>query len=245
MPKTSFPSEPALLIGTTDHWQAHRRWTWDFISCLADDVVALTNVHGEPAGEVRLTDYMRALRDGEKPLASLYASGWRFFECHPDMLSDFSEPPEARPDILQRVPQHLFKQLVWIFIGPEGSGTSLHYDVLDTHAWLVVIHGRKRIALHPPRLLTGDYDRHRADAIAVLRERRNRGLWRYVDLDPGGLLLIPAGWWHEVANEGLTLGLTRNFATPDIHKQVAQAAHIQGLASLQPWLEERREETLP
>ncbi|WPX42256.1 cupin-like domain-containing protein [Undibacterium sp. CCC3.4] len=229
-----------LHTSATNHWRAHRHWTWEFIANLADEVLELSNAQGEPAGKTKVSDYLRALHDNEKPLASLYAPGWRFFERHPEMLSDFSEPSEAQPDVLQRVPQRLFKPLLWIFIGPDGSGTSLHYDVLDTHAWLAVIHGRKRIALHPPGLLLADYDRHRAAALAVLRERCSKGLWRYVELNPGGLLLIPAGWWHEVSNEGITLGLTRNFATPDIHQQLAQAAHAQGLTSLLPWLEKGR-----
>lgn len=245
MATTSFPAEPALLKGATLGWRAHRRWTWDFIGSLADDPLALTDAQGEPAGEVRLAEYLQALQAGEGRLASLYASGWRFFERHPDMLADFVEPPQALPDTLQRIPQRLFKPLLWIFIGPEGSGTTLHYDVLDTHAWLAVIRGRKRIALHPPALLDADYDRHRADATTVLRERRSVGNWRYIELDPGDLLLIPCGWWHEVVNEGLTLGLTRNFATPDIRDRVAEAARAQGLASLRPWLEEHRAEALP
>jgi ribosomal protein L16 Arg81 hydroxylase len=91
-------------------------------------------------------------------------------------------------------------------------------------------------------LLAADYDRHRAQALTVLRERRDQECWRYVELEPGDLLLIPAGWWHEVVNEGLTLGLTRNFATPDIHERVAQAAHAQGLVSLLRWDEKGREE---
>lgn len=245
MDQTSFPAEPALLKGATRDWRAHRRWSWDFIGSLADDTLALTDAHGEPVGEARLADYLQALHAGEGRLASLYASGWRFFERHPDMLGDFSEPALAVPDVLQRIPLRLFKPLLWIFIGPDGSGTTLHYDVLDTHAWLAVVRGRKRIALHPPAMLEADYDRHRADALAVLRERHGLGRWRYLELDPGDLLLIPCRWWHEVVNEGLTLGLTRNFATPDVHEQVAQAARAQGLESLRPWLEERREEVLP
>lgn len=245
MHPTPVPAEPALLKGATRDWRAHRRWTWEFINGLADEVLALTDAQGKPAGEARLADYLRSLHAGEGPLASLYASGWRFFERHPDMLGDFSEPAQALPDLLQCIPLRLFKPLLWIFIGPEGSGTTLHYDVLDTHAWLAVIRGRKRLALHPPAMLEADYDRHHADALNVLHERRGQGRWHYVELDPGDLLLIPCGWWHEVVNEGLTLGLTRNFATPDIHERVAQAARAQGLASLRPWLEPRPREALP
>lgn len=242
---TSFPAEPALLKGATRDWRANRRWTWDFVNGLANETLALTDAQGKSAGEVRLTEYLHALQSNEGPLTSLYASGWRFFERHPDMLGDFGEPTDAAPDVLQRIPLRLFKPLLWIFIGPSGSGTTLHYDVLDTHAWLAVIRGRKRIALHPPAMLDADYDRHRADALTVLAERRGQGRWRYLELNPGDLLLIPCGWWHEVVNEGLTLGLTRNFATPDIHERVAQAARAQGLASLRPWLEARPEEALP
>ncbi len=153
------------------------------------------------------------------------------------MLVDFEEPVEAAPDVLQSIPEKLFKPLLWIFIGPHGSGTRLHYDVLDTHAWLAVIQGRKRIALHPPGDLEPAYERHRAEAIDVIRHRRDRGRWRYVELVPGDLLLIPSGWWHEVVNDGMTLGLTRNFATPDVQERVAMAARVQGLSSLKNWLE--------
>lgn len=39
--------------------------------------------------------------------------------------------------------------------------------MLDTHAWLAVIGGRKRVALHPPAVVD-DYDALRVDALAVL-----------------------------------------------------------------------------
>lgn len=241
---TSFPNEPALLKGATADWRAHRRWTPDFLAGLPDGVLSLTDAAGEPAGEAGLALYLAALRDGEQPLASLYASGWRFFERHPDMLADFSEPAQAGPDMLQTIPSRLFKPLLWIFIGAQGSGTQLHHDVLDTHAWLAVIGGRKRIALHPPALFQ-DYAARRGEALAILEARRDHGNWRYVELEPGDLLLIPSSWWHEVVNEGLTVGLTRNFATPDIHERVARAARQQGLTPLRAWLERRHQEVLP
>ena len=73
MEQTSFPAEPALLKGATREWRAHRRWSWDFIGSLADETLALTDAHGEPAGEAGLVDYLQALQAGEGPLASLYA----------------------------------------------------------------------------------------------------------------------------------------------------------------------------
>lgn len=235
---TSFPAEPAVLTGATVDWPAHRRWSWEFFGQFADDSMALTNAQGESAGEAALGDYLRALHVGRGPLAALYASGWRFFERHPALLGDFSEPAAAVPDMLQRIPERLFKPLLWLFIGPEGSGTGLHHDVLDTHAWLAVIHGRKRLAMHPPASLDADFERHGADAAMVLQQRHGQGRWRYLELRCGDLLLIPSGWWHQVVNEGLTLGLTRNFATPDIRSRVASAAHALRLNSILPWLDD-------
>jgi hypothetical protein len=244
MSNTSFPDVPILMKRVTIDWTAHRRWTWDFLANLPDEELSLTDIHGDSAGEARLATYIAALVNQEQPLASLYASGWRFFERHPEMLLDFSEPVQAWPDLLQSIPFQFFKPLLWIFIGSQGSGTRLHQDVLNTHAWLSVIHGRKLIVLHPPENFE-NYDTRRGEALAIFHAAQDYGRWRYIELDPGDLLLIPSGWWHEVINEGLTLGLTRNFATPDIHERVALTARQQGLTSLLAWLDNSNKKAQP
>lgn len=154
------------------------------------------------------------------------------------MLRDFDEPAAAHGDLLQRLPVRAFNPLLWLFLGGAGTGTAFHRDVLDTHAWLAVLAGRKRFVLHPPADFASDadFDEHARTAAAVLDERQSRGAWRYLELHPGDVILIPSRWWHAVVNEGPTLGLTRNFATPDILPRVVAAMRAQSLTRLLPWL---------
>jgi hypothetical protein len=57
-----------------------------------------------------------------------------------------------------------------------------------------------------------------------LHKRQNFGPWRYFEVSSTDLLCIPSDWWHEVVNDGPTIGLTRNFASPDISEHVVRAA---------------------
>ncbi|AKH65232.1 MULTISPECIES: cupin-like domain-containing protein [Photorhabdus] len=232
-------TSPILLKGVTLDWAAHWRWTWKFFSGMQEQKLALSNASGEFEVEVPVCEYIQALKSGEGKLASLYASGWRFFEQNSDMLKDFSEPVQVVDDLLQSIPEKLFKPLLWIFIGADCSGTALHYDALETHAWLAVIEGKKRLALHPPACWDHEYEQQRAQALQVLEKRCDKGVWYYLEVNKGDLLFIPATWWHEVANEGPTISLTRNFASPEIAHQVANCARTLEFHQLLPWLERK------
>ena len=229
--------EPVLSRGHTRSWPAQRRWTWEFFASMSDARLELSDSAGASSSGATVRHYVQAiLQRANLPIAQRYASGWRFFEQRPDMLNDFTEPITRSQDALQRIPEKLFKPLLWLMIGGDNSGTALHYDVLNTHAWLTVIEGKKRLALYPPVLFDSQYAEKRKRAQQVLAKRRNFDEWRYVEIEKGDLLLIPAGWWHEVVNEGPTIGLTRNFASPDVVAAVAASAREQGHSSLLPWL---------
>lgn len=228
---------PLLRPGGSRLWPAQRRWNWQFFASMPGARLELSDAAGNPSLVTTVTDYVQAiLQRPNVPLAQQYLSGWRFFEERPDMLNDFAEPITASQDALQRIPAEIFKPLLWLMIGGDNSGTALHYDVLNTHAWLTVIEGRKRLALHPPVLGDCPYERKRERALQVLATRRNCGDWRYFEIEKGDLLFIPAGWWHEVVNDAPTIGLTRNFASPDIIEAVAACVREQGHTALLPWL---------
>ena len=228
-------TRPVLNRGRSLAWPAQRRWTWGFFASMSNERLELSDAGGNPSLVTTVRDYVSMMLDGPTT-AQLYASGWRFFEQRPDMLDDFQEPIAARRDVLQRIPEELFKPLLWLMIGGDNSGTALHYDVLGTHAWLTVIEGKKRLALHPPASWDLQYESKRKRARQVLDMRRNCGPWRYLEIGKGDLLFIPAGWWHEVVNDGPTIGLTRNFASPDIVAAVAARVREAGYVWLLPWL---------
>ncbi|MDF0604305.1 cupin-like domain-containing protein [Neisseriaceae bacterium TC5R-5] len=236
MPSATFPNQPMLLSNAAHNWPALQRWSWDFFAQMSNVTVEVTDSAGESSEVIQMDDYIQHLLIENSPVCQPYASGWRFFESFPDMLADFQEPTAALNDALQLIPSHLLKPLLWLFIGPDQSGTQLHYDTLLTHAWLAVIRGCKRVALHPPAIVGTDYQWQREQAKQVLSLRQIQDQWQFYEIQVGDLLLIPSAWWHEVINIGPTIGLTRNFATPDILPQVMEMIRLERHEHLLPWL---------
>lgn len=238
MSKPSLPLVPVVLSGAASTWTAMYLWTWPFFEQMTSTQIELTTSEGNPGGTVSVADYVRSIvsSDAATPYRYLYASGWRFFETHPDMLHDFSEPNFAHDDALKRIPHRVFNPLLWLFLGGDGTGTMLHYDVLFTHAWLAVIAGRKRIALHPPANFDDCFEEKLHESSTVLNDRHPHRDWLYLEVDAGDIIFIPSRWWHVVVNKGATIGLTRNIATPDIIDGVKEAARTLKLTKLLPWL---------
>ncbi|MBE2173814.1 arginase family protein [Acinetobacter oleivorans] len=231
-----FPNEPILVKDSNLFSEAIKKWNLDYFMGLKNTKVSLSDNEGELNETLEIEDYIKLLIDNDLNSYKKYAAGWRFFESYPDMLKDFQEPIITKQDKLQNIPENLFKPLLWLFIGPDGSGTNLHYDTLMTHAWLAVISGKKRVALHPPENFEGIFELKRTQASEVLARRHSINSWKYFDIEPGEILCIPSGWWHEVLNEGITIGLSRNFTTSDISERVTQTAIDLGMLSILPWL---------
>jgi hypothetical protein len=92
-----------------------------------------------------------------------------------------------------------------LWIGPAGTFTPLHHDL--TNNLLVQIAGRKRIVMAPPSEtpklanavhvfseagdLLSDEARARFPALADVRKAE-------LVLEPGEILFLPIGWWHQV-----------------------------------------------
>ncbi|NET33926.1 MAG: cupin-like domain-containing protein [Cyanothece sp. SIO1E1] len=109
----------------------------------------------------------------------------------------------------------------YLWVGPGGHTTCLHYDPFD--GTLLQLHGTKRLVLFPPSQLYNVYpfpllnhlrygpklrasysqfypDRPDYEAFPKIRQAQAH---RYeVILNPGDLMFIPAGWWHEISTVG-------------------------------------------
>jgi lysine-specific demethylase 8/hypoxia-inducible factor 1-alpha inhibitor (HIF hydroxylase) len=108
-----------------------------------------------------------------------------------------------------------------LWVGPGGHVESLHYDVMD--GTLVQLHGSKRVVLFPRSQLSNLYpfpfyvhlwhglrlrswfsqvypDRPDYEAFPKLKSAMQHRI--EVILNPGEVLYIPAGWWHEISALG-------------------------------------------
>jgi hypothetical protein len=125
----------------------------------------------------------------------------------PELAADFTLPPYwAR--------EHLFEANLWM--GPGGQVSGLHFDEFDNLN--APIHGHKRWILFPhdqtQRLLDGDWGMNtigpgfHADAPRRFSGERSRVRGYQCVTQPGQLLFVPAGMWHQVfSGPGLSLAL--------------------------------------
>jgi len=108
-----------------------------------------------------------------------------------------------------------------LWVGPGGHTSSLHYDPMD--GILMQLHGCKKVLLFPPSQTYNLYPipvykqlRHGLKLRAVYSQvypenpdfeafpkfQEAAKQVREVILEPGDVLFLPAGWWHEVISLG-------------------------------------------
>lgn len=108
-----------------------------------------------------------------------------------------------------------------LWVGPGGHTSCLHYDPMD--GLLMQLHGAKKILLFPPTQTYNLYptplyktlryglalrpvysqvypDRPNLDAFPKFAKAQSHAT--EIILNPGDILFLPAGWWHEVTSLG-------------------------------------------
>lgn len=212
------PRLPVVITGEMDGWQAMRRWSPDFFAGILGnlEVKAITteaamDEHPPTPEElirtrvekIRLRDFLREVAAGP---VRRYVSGMAMRPSLAMLLGDF-EAPVYREENAAVSPRLWLGRLV----GP------LHYDqVNNLHG---VVYGAKRFTLFHPDDLRNLYpcslfsylptfsrvSLGEADYERFPRLRKARAV--VVDLGPGDLLFLPAGWWHQVTTPELTISI--------------------------------------
>ncbi|KPX55521.1 segment 12/17 [Pseudomonas amygdali pv. hibisci] len=228
-------ARPVLIRGLTDGWPARRKWTHDFFARHFGEVlVSVCRSNGRDPQQMRLDDYLQYL-DASLDRDPLYLSNWVFERTCPQLLDDYTNP-SLFERLESRLPEHLRPQWRWMFIGPAGSGTHLHVDVLDTSAWNAVITGRKRWRFYAPEqqplLYQGKVDCFSPDLEAYPLFADAHAI--ECVQQPGDLVFTPSGWWHQVINERAGISVTENFINRANLERVKRAAQRANL----PYLDE-------
>jgi hypothetical protein len=111
-----------------------------------------------------------------------------------------------------------------MWIGPEGTVTSLHHDL--TNNLIAQIVGRKRIKLIPPADTLKMYNHKYVFSMIPDLDDPNIDLAKYpllsaariydVTLGPGEMLFVPFAWWHQVKALDFSVTITyTNFHWPN------------------------------
>lgn len=215
------PGRPVLLCGAIDSWPALRKWTPEYLRNLIGSATIecqggrrgnssfeldkdlhkrqmpfdrfIDQIVTDSGNDLYLTAYNSA--SNAVALAPMAADVGKI-----DTLLDYSGGQEAG--------------LAWI--GPQGTFTPLHHDL--TNNLLVQLVGRKRVVMaspaETPKLYNhlhvfseiGNLTDPQLDLSAYPKLRDVRLL--EVVIEPGEMLFVPIGWWHQVEALDFSVSMT-------------------------------------
>jgi histone arginine demethylase JMJD6 len=234
---------PVIVTGAMNSWPALSRWSFGWFKTRYGSDNVAPRIYGrmELARLMKLSDFLDYLDEpeaespglwvdpktrypckgpGEKPSSPLYLA-WSVFADHPELLEDIELSPKFVEDWLPFLPEAFHNVIdqatryfsAGVMIGPRDAQVGLHYDVLETHAYLAQIIGRKKCVLFSPEDSDALYDgKVNPDAPDFEKFQKFRSATAYEGtLHPGEILFIPSRWWHYVVALEKTITVNYNF----------------------------------
>ena len=231
------PNRPVLLTGIET--LAETEWvtaggTPDieyFATVFGDSSVPVASPDGSRC-TMTVSEYASWWR-GSRAGPPQYLKDWHFAAQHPT-YGAYLTPPHVADDWLN---EHWFETSRigksynpygpcdgegdhrFVYLGPAGSRTKLHADVLFSYSWSLNVCGVKRWRLVPAAhrgLVADAYTAPRAPDLASLPAALEVAIT--VEQNPWELLFVPAAWYHEVENVTDCLSINHNW----IHRHGAR-----------------------
>ncbi|MGB3721735.1 MAG: cupin-like domain-containing protein [Pacificimonas sp.] len=218
------PGRPVVIEDELENWPA-RKWTRASLARKIGDapVEIQAGRTADPEFERRKDDHKKvtSFRQFMKAIGKADAGNDAYMTAY-NSAANVSALAPLQGD-LGRLPKFLTDAPGMMWIGPAGTFTPLHFDL--TNNLLAQITGRKTVLILPPsesgKLAhnhhvfsdVGDLtDQARVAAFPGARNAR----YFTVDLEPGDLLYIPIGWWHQIRSLSFSVTLTyTNFLWPN------------------------------
>jgi hypothetical protein len=234
-------NQPVLIDGLTEHWRASQEWVYtDESDVTRPDLERLAKLFGNDTAPVHvqarggfttnrpkkedmtLSDYAEwwEMHSQDKGEELLYLKDWKFVAVHGEYEA-YEWPEYFLDDWLNGAMGHAYK---FVYLGPSGTSTRLHADVLRSFSWSTNVCGRKRWYMIPPdctHLLYDCFGTRLAshlhadiqDGLDVffpgLAEARRHAI--EVVQEGGETIFVPSGWHHTVENLEPTLSINHNW----------------------------------
>jgi hypothetical protein len=215
------PGQPVVLAGEIEHWPALAKWNPDYLSARIgpQEVTYQDERDSHPDFERhkdnhtrrgRFDDFMQRItrEAGNCAYLTAYNAGPNATVLAP-LDADIGQL-----DKFLATPADGHGGLIWI--GPAGTFTPLHHDL--TNNLLVQVVGRKRVVLAAASETPNLYnDSHVFSRIPDVTDpaidlsafpRLADVTFHEVVLQPGEILYIPIGWWHQVEALDFSVSLT-------------------------------------
>ena len=107
----------------------------------------------------------------------------------------------------------------FLYFGHANTFTPLHHDIYKSYSWSGQIVGTKRWLLYPPN--TEDICKGKPTLSKAAKSRTVEGMIEVVQ-EPGELIFVPSGWYHEVYNETSSVSINHNWINENNIDVVAQ-----------------------
>ena len=219
-------SEPAVVLDyvVANSWRAANDWHPEHLMETHPEAgTALRVGDGDEPVRVTISDFLHYCHaECYNDKTPLYLWDYEFGERAPTLLDGYLEPTTCFPEDLMSLMGAERPPFRWFAIGAAGSGCDVHQDPVNTCAWNVLVHGRKRWALLHPSLSAQDVGAHSLDddkptaawflqTLPAIAAKHGPSRVMVVDQPPGSLLYVPVGWWHTTWNlSTVSVAVTHN-----------------------------------
>ena len=224
----AIPGKPVIIAGAMDDWRATKLWNTEFFRTqYGSKKVTISRTNSSEKLTVKLSSYIDYMLS-KKEQNPWYLGNWRFGNDIPELAKDYCVPDYFFDNWMLRLPEPLWSDWKWIFMGPSGSGTSLHCDVGWSSAWNALFCGKKKWVFLPPNqsryVYNGQVDAFNPDFDKYPLFKKATPIC--CTQKPGEIVFTPSVWWHQVYNEGPTIALTENYVDKTNYKTVLMHLYL-------------------
>jgi hypothetical protein len=220
-------NRPVILVDAMRNWKALSLWNAEYLKAKCGDelVEVMADRNSDPSYEVNLALHRRKMLFRE--YVDIVASGRETNDYYLVANNHFLEQdgPRALLDDIEMFPEYLDPEIwagrVFFWYGPAGTVTPLHHDV--GNIFMAQVHGRKRVKLISSNEIPLVYNHFGVFSEVDSDNPDYRRHPRYRDaqvmevlLEPGEVLFLPVGWWHQVRALDVSITVSfMNFAFPN------------------------------
>ncbi|GAB4014820.1 MAG: hypothetical protein Fur0010_13270 [Bdellovibrio sp.] len=225
---------PCIITDFAKEWTALVKWNPEYFKKMyGNNLVKVYDASFADAGST----YMGS--KGEMPFAEYLDRIEKGEDLRMFLYNIFSHAPELKKDIsLPKFINGLSKRFLFMFVGPKGAITQIHFDIDMSHVFHTPVVGRKRFVLYPPEQSKNLYrhpftvrsyvDVDHPDFKKFPKLKLAKGY--EVIVEPGQTLFIPAGYWHHV--EYLDAGYAISLRAPN-HRLLGKLHGLYNLIIMQ------------
>lgn len=240
------PNRPVIIQGLAVGWKATTSWTMpssggkqmrmvpnlEYLERTFGSCVAPVHVQSRPGftptrpikQEMTMAEYADWWKNHHRDIANdapiWYLKDWKFVAAYPK-YDAYEWPHFFQDDWLNGAMGHAYK---FVYLGPKGSCTRLHADVLMSYSWSTNVCGRKQWYLVPPQysyLLYDCFGESLAchlhadiecgDSVFFPGLTKARKYAIEVIQEAGETIFVPSKWFHNVENLEPTLSINHNW----------------------------------